>query len=93
MSSFFGNILLSSQVANEGFLQFVAARKSQLFTLLIEHIELTVIAVLISVLLGVPLGIIVARVKKLSKPILGFSNVMQAIPSLALLGFLIIIKK
>ena len=89
MSSFFGNILLSSQVANEGFLQFVAARKSQLFTLLIEHIELTVIAVLISVLLGVPLGIIVARVKKLSKPILGFSNVMQAIPSLALLGFLI----
>jgi osmoprotectant transport system permease protein len=35
------------------------------------------------------MGIAITRVKSLSKPIIGFANLVQAIPSLALLGFLI----
>jgi osmoprotectant transport system permease protein len=73
----------------KGFIDFVISRKEQLLKLLLEHIQLTVVAVLIAIAIGVPLGILIIRVKKLSKPIIGLANVVQAVPSLALLGFLI----
>jgi osmoprotectant transport system permease protein len=37
----------------------------------------------------VPLGILLTRRPALSKPVLGFANIMQTVPSLALFGFLI----
>jgi osmoprotectant transport system permease protein len=40
-------------------------------------------------LIGVPLGILLTRKPGLSKPVLGFANIMQTVPSLALFGFLI----
>lgn len=73
----------------KAFIDFVISRKEQLLKLLLEHIQLTVMAVLIAIVIGVPLGILIVRVKKLSKPIIGLANVVQAVPSLALLGFLI----
>ncbi|MBC2581005.1 glycine betaine ABC transporter substrate-binding protein [Clostridium sp. DJ247] len=71
------------------FIKFTIERKSQISTLFFQHIELTILAVLISVVLGVPLGILIARVKKLSTTVIGLSNIIQSVPSLALLGFLI----
>ncbi len=71
------------------FIQYIVEQRNQILTLLMQHIYLSFIAVSIAVLIGVPLGILVSRIKKLQKPVLGFANVMQAIPSLALLGFLI----
>lgn len=71
------------------FIKFITFRKDQIIELLLQHMELTVLAVLISICIGVPLGILITRQKKLSKPILGLANIVQAIPSLALLGFLI----
>lgn len=71
------------------FMNFIVTRSDQIINLLIQHIYLSFIAVLIAILIGVPLGIIITRVEKLSKPILGFANLVQAIPSLAILGFLI----
>nr|WP_243122265.1 glycine betaine ABC transporter substrate-binding protein [Clostridium thermarum] len=85
----FGGILLDASVGAQSFFQFVSHRKGQIFTLFLEHIQLTILAVLISVLVGVPLGILITRIKRLASPVIGFANVMQAIPSLALLGFLI----
>src|SRR6185369_1689966 len=38
---------------------------------------------------GVPLGIVLTRIKALRAPVLGFANVMQTVPSLALFGLLI----
>jgi osmoprotectant transport system permease protein len=57
--------------------------------LTVEHIEMTAIAVGIAILIGVPLGILISYVKKLDKPIIGAANVVQAIPSMALLGLMI----
>ncbi len=37
------------------FIQQLILKRSQIFSLLIEHIELTLIAVLIAVVIGVPL--------------------------------------
>lgn len=50
---------------------------------------MSVVAVLIAIIIGIPLGILISREPKLSKPIIGTTNVIQAVPSLALLGFLI----
>ena len=54
-----------------------------------EHLILVSLAILIACSIGLPLGILISRRKSLRTPILGFANVMQTIPSLALFGFLI----
>lgn len=61
----------------------------KIIELSIQHISLTVTAILIAILVGVPLGIIISMVKPLRKIILGFVNLVQAVPSMALLGLLI----
>ncbi|WP_053361519.1 glycine betaine ABC transporter substrate-binding protein [Bacillus sp. FJAT-27251] len=71
------------------FLNYITSNYQQIFSLLGQHIYLSVFSVFVAVLIGVPLGILVSRNEKLSKPVIGTANVMQAIPSLALLGFLI----
>jgi osmoprotectant transport system permease protein len=50
---------------------------------------LVVVSTGIAILIGVPLGILLTRKPALSKPVLGFANIMQTVPSLALFGFLI----
>ncbi len=69
------------------FIDYLVLNKSQILNLLVEHVKLTVIAVGLAIILGVPLGILISYVKKLNRPVLGFANVVQAIPSMALLGF------
>lgn len=61
----------------------------QVLRLTLEHIELTLIAVGFAVLLGVPLGILISYFRKASKTVVGGANVVQAIPSMALLGLAI----
>lgn len=72
-----------------GFWKYITENHQQLFSLLGQHIYLSVISVLIAVIIGIPLGILISKKPKLSKPIIGTTNVIQAVPSLALLGFLI----
>jgi len=69
--------------------EYFLQNKTQIISLLIEHIELTAISVGLAILIGVPLGILISYVKKLNKPILGVTNIIQAIPSMALLGLFI----
>ncbi len=71
------------------FIEYIQNSKEQIFTLTLEHIKLTAISVGLAILIGVPLGILISYVKRLNKPILGTANVIQAIPSMALLGFAI----
>lgn len=71
------------------FFQYVGNNSGQVLSLLWEHIYLTIFSVFVATVIGVPLGIFISKNKNLAKPIIGFANVMQAIPSLALLGFLI----
>ncbi|MBU5590258.1 ABC transporter permease subunit [Clostridium sp. MSJ-4] len=71
------------------FLNFIVSRKSEILSLILEHIELTIMAVILAILIGVPLGILITRKKRLKGPIIGITNIVQSIPSLALLGFLI----
>jgi osmoprotectant transport system permease protein len=54
-----------------------------------EHLTLVGISMAIAIVLGVPLGILVARTPAARRWVLGLSSVVQTIPSLALFGFLI----
>ena len=55
----------------------------------LEHCVLAGTAVGAGILIGVPLGLIGTRKPKMGKAIIGFANIVQTIPSLALFGFLI----
>lgn len=71
------------------FFNYLIQSKAQIFSLTLEHIQLTAIAVGLAILLGVPLGILISYVNKLNKPVLAVANIIQAVPSMALLGFAI----
>jgi len=68
---------------------FLWERRSEILALTGEHIVLVAVASAIAVAIGVPVGAALTRRPALAKPVLGFANVVQAIPSLALFGFLI----
>ena len=61
----------------------------ELLTLTREHIFIVFLSAGLAILVGLPLGILLTRIKSLQTPILGFANVMQTVPSLALFGLLI----
>src|SRR5215469_1102397 len=61
---------------------------NDLLVLTTEHLVLVGSAMGLAILIGLPLGILVSR-RKSAKWLLGFSSVVQTIPSLALFGFLI----
>jgi osmoprotectant transport system permease protein len=69
--------------------EFLLHNRTEVFQLTLEHLFLVGLSTGIAVLIGVPLGILLTRWPRLSKPVLGFANVMQTVPSLALFGFLI----
>lgn len=70
-------------------LKYILDNQTQIISLLIEHIKLTAISVGVAILIGVPLGVLISYSSKSSKPILTMANIIQAIPSMALLGFMI----
>jgi osmoprotectant transport system permease protein len=71
------------------FFEFLYNNRSEVFELVLEHLFLVAVSTGVAILIGVPLGILLTRKPRLSKPVLGFANVMQTVPSLALFGFLI----
>jgi osmoprotectant transport system permease protein len=54
-----------------------------------RHLELAGFSLLLSVVIGIPLGIIASRGGLIGQGILGFASVVQTIPSLALLALLV----
>ncbi|WP_088069657.1 ABC transporter permease/substrate-binding protein [Gottfriedia luciferensis] len=64
-------------------------RKEQLLTALLEHIQISVFALIIAIFLAVPTGIYLTRKRVLSEYVIGTTAIIQTIPSLALLGILI----
>lgn len=53
----------------------------------LEHMNMTTMAVLLSIAIGVPLGIAITKSKKASAIVIGIANLMQSIPVIALLAF------
>jgi osmoprotectant transport system permease protein len=56
---------------------------------LAQHIQLTLIAVVIGLLIAVPLGLVAWRSRLFRGPIFSFTGILYTIPSLALFSFLL----
>ena len=70
-------------------LDFYGRHLGELLFLLRQHVGLVATSTVVAVLIGLPLGVLVARRPVWQKPILGMTNVVQTVPSLALFGLLI----
>jgi osmoprotectant transport system permease protein len=57
--------------------------------LLAEHLGLVFVSLAAAALLGIPLGVVAAKYRVLEQPVLVLTGLIQTIPSLALLAFLI----
>jgi len=73
----------------DSFWGLLLRRKTDLLILTAQHIKLTAIAVSLAILIAVPLGIVMSRFGNLANPIMQVVNVIQTLPSLALLGFMV----
>ncbi len=71
------------------FIEVFSERKGQLLASLLEHIQISFIALFLAVVIAIPLGIYLTNKKKIAESIIGISAILQTIPSLALLGLLI----
>jgi len=67
---------------------FLARQRRALIVKTLEHIRLTGIAMFISVLIGIPVGVVVHRRPAARGFILALTETVQTIPSLAMLAFL-----
>jgi osmoprotectant transport system permease protein len=70
-------------------LNFLLTHKREVAMLTGEHLWLVGVSMLVAVAIGIPLGILLTRQPKLKTLVLGSTNVIQTIPSLALFGLLL----
>lgn len=70
-------------------LSFLTERKEYLFELLLQHILLSLSAILIIVFIGIGTGIIILRFTKIRNLVLGIINFIYTIPSIAMFGLFI----
>lgn len=70
-------------------MNFLLTHKREVATLTAEHLWLVGISMLLAIFIGVPLGILLTRRPKWKAFVLGSTNVVQTIPSLALFGLLL----
>lgn len=61
-----------------------------LWELFVNHLLMSVYGVLLACLVGIPLGIIIARFGKLSGVIITIANIIQTVPVIAMLAILML---
>ena len=66
-----------------------SALARDILDLTLEHLFLVSLSMAIAAALAIPAGILLTRRTFLQRWVLGFANIMQTVPSLALFGFLI----
>jgi osmoprotectant transport system permease protein len=84
-------IEIDERAGPPGFWRFMWGRWDETLRLGWRHLQLSLAAVLLAVLVAVPLGIAVARSRTAERLALGAAGVIQTVPSLALLAFMIAI--
>lgn len=71
------------------FIQALIAKRADLWTAMIQHIQISLISLLIAMIIAIPLAVFVSNKKKTAYILTQIAGVFQTIPSLALLGLLI----
>lgn len=60
-------------------------------SLLLAHLTIVGITLLISVIIAIPLGILVARYKFINRPVMTIASVVYTLPAMAVLGLLVLV--
>ena len=76
-------------VQHSGFWRYLWDRRVTLAALTVRHLELVALALLAAVIVAVPLGLGLERTRRIAEPTIGALGVLQTIPSIALLAFMI----
>ena len=69
---------------------YMGENSDELFAFTIEHILMVLYGLGLALLIGIPLGILAAKVERLAPIIISVTNVIQLIPSIALLAILML---
>ncbi|AZB42461.1 ABC transporter permease [Bacillus sp. FJAT-42376] len=72
-----------------GIIDFLQTNGTEMLFKTWEHLYISLIAVLFGIIVAVPMGIALTRMKKGAGVIIGFVNIIQTLPSLAILAFFI----
>jgi osmoprotectant transport system permease protein len=80
---------LPGRTSDRGFWAYVWNRRASLAALTARHLELVALALVAAVVLALPLGLVLERAKRVAEPVIGGLGVLQTIPSIALLAFMI----
>lgn len=70
-------------------MSYLAENGNELFTKTLEHLYISVVALLIAIVVAVPIGLLVSKVERLSKIVLTVAGILQTIPTLAVLALMI----
>lgn len=66
-----------------------ADRRDFFITLTLQHLQISLIAIVAAMIIGLALGICISRYRRSTGIVLGLTNLIYTIPSIALFGFLI----
>lgn len=72
-----------------GFFSYIAARRGDIFAQTGRHLVLSALALLAAILVAVPIGLALERNHHIAEGILGALGVIETIPSIALLAFML----
>ena len=71
--------------------EYYSVNFGYLWDLFIKHLLMSVYGVLFAAIVGIPLGIIITRYKKLSWTIITIANIIQTVPVIAMLAILMLV--
>jgi osmoprotectant transport system permease protein len=80
---------IPASTAHSGFWRYLWDRRTILAALTARHVLLVAVALLAAVIVAVPLGLGLERTRRIAEPTIGALGVLQTIPSIALLAFMI----
>jgi len=72
-----------------GFVQFLWSRRAETVSQALRHLQLVLLALVAAVLVALPLGLALERSRASAEWVVGALGVLQTIPSIALLAFMI----
>lgn len=73
------------------FLRYVGENWTDLLVLTFQHISMVAIGLLLALAVGIPLGVLASRSRRLAPVILTAANIIQVFPSLALLVLIMVV--
>jgi len=71
------------------FLLYFYEKRTEVLIATIRHVEVSLLAVFLSIFIALPLGILITRYRKAAHIVINSANIGQTIPSLAILGMVI----